>query len=1318
MKLGFFRPNRLPAALAVSLTIILSFSPLLSQSGQAIQITSYKLEKGPPGGPFVTFTPGTDKLLIGEELRLYATLFNDTGMLDFLGVNPGMDPGDDCTAVFGSSDVNRSSQYCRLPATFACAPNCIYGFYYFYQDKPSVTGPYLYPLNFNSGSLSAGVPPPDPLPFIRGLATTYTQSTLWIWQAEATDIFNLSLYAYTANDLWGAGGCVATDAIEGTPTPNVCFTNAPTAPSSNDFLPFPIEIISPLVITTTIWVTSYGTRPVGEAFIDDTFEVVSNVKNIGAVNATIVPGLACDMGRKSIGSSLKLISATYSEGGCVDPERECGYNPDPVLPQVILGGGGTGSFTWTHSVSGATGAPGGWGTGGFFYEIRLKGTPSVSATLLVNPAPMAMAVTLFVDPDGAGVLPAVPLGADNVVPINAGYLYYMASEYLEVRATMINQSGYTYEVSPAITMNISGQQKYVQVSAPVMPQTMPAGAGSTVSFTWKYKPDLDPTLLGDCSILPLDQVLSVEVKARGQQYNKDIAVRDHPFLDPCGAYFTLDVTDIAFLGTTFPVVIKMRNNATRKVTMSPPLTVTLYVNNPAPPGDLVIPGDMAGPCTLTTWNVGETKSFTWTFTSTGVLGILPIEAAMLWPDTSPYRCVSASSEQPPKCTSLTANVEFLPKPDVTIAEFRFTGPADVTAFDQTIPVEMCLVNESKTQTVTITSFCPKPSPPYPLGSQGIESDSSGHGWIIAADFPAIPPTGTLPYAMPPSSSAYFHWNVVANDCSGLPMSAPDVYFGCFNVGYGNNMVRGTPGLSLKKVTDNTVHVTIPVTLDCSTFPEKPEYSVGQIIRIYQRVNNAGQNDALGFSATLLVESTPPNTVKFLSLTPSTLPLTVTGVGVCKAPPWEGMEVFAVYEFEAIAKGYVKFTTTLTGIDSVSGFRKKESAPCQTSWLRIADPGILEMTVAATPLVTLTRDCTTCAVYSECPAKGENCIKLGMDVKNHGEISLIEVQPSVIGIAPCPTDPVLCPGCEPSLCPGSRTYTGDVSIVPMPDVVPTLLPIGDTLAEQETLHYSWTFTPTALGCVRFYVQATSKDAATGKIWAPLDYSNCVNIVERRPIEIRLLEPPTTVTSGQEFEVSIEVYNPGYTDVIMRGGEPALVFVNPATGASISERFDVVIPTPVTVPTGTTVVIKAKVRVLPGAPIGVMEIRIPASSMYAATDAVTGAPVSVVNTGVSKAFEIRVPHWGLGQFVPNPYRPRSGIPVAISYTVGESAKVKVKVYTLSGELVKTLWDGQREMGIWSAEWDGRNSGNRMVASGIYLVHLESPGFNEVKKLAVLK
>lgn len=1316
LKLRFSGPNPLPAVSAAVLSIIiLSFSPFLFLPcrGHAISATIY-LEKGPPGGPYTTYDPSTQNLLIGEELHLFASLFNDSAKLDYMCPSPGMDPAD-CVNCWVDGDVNRVSQN----AGFLCFPNCVFGYYCFYPDKPAVLGSLLYPSNIN-GSLSAISA--DPLLFSKGTPATYTQWVEWVWMAEAVDNFNLNLCAITNAD-WINGGSVWFTAVEGTTLSfDRCGITTKTTPATTDILPANINIVSPLSGVTTVTVISPGTRPAGCAFIGDEIRVVTGITNSGAAPANIVSGGygACAVANESIGDTLYPFPADGA-GGCSNPKSECG---SPVLPVVIPGSGGTASFTWTFSVSGAEGTPGYPGSGSLFVETSIKGTPSVSASISVTPAPMDMVVNLFVDPDGvAGPLAAVPLGIDPDDSTKNAYLYYMAAETLEIRVTVTNQSAYTYDVAPALYVNgRSSLPTYRPVGPPpVLPYTMPAGAGNTKTFTWVYEPD--PAYMGDCLVQPDPQNLGIRVQDRGLLVDKNVTITAHPFYDPTcpGGLFSFNAPFISFTWGAFPVVVNLRNRDTRRVYMAHPLSVTLYV---ADDWHAVDPKDMPVPYLPATWNGGETKSFTWTFTSTGITCSVMIESALLWPDTSAYRCFNGSSEQPPKCSTNTARVDIVPKPDVYIDHFYFTTPSPVVAFEQPVELEMCLVNSSTIQTVGITEFCDKPDP-VPAGVQGLEADNlAGHGTVIGFNWPSIPPvTMALPVNIAPGASVYFHWSMFLNDCTGPVMSDPEVSFGCFNSGWGNNLVKGNPALSLKGVTGNTIRSTIPVTLECETFTPRPEYSVGQIIQVYQKVKNAGQNDAEGFSATLIVESVPPGTVKFLSMTPAQ-DSTIFGVGDCRPSPWDGMEATYRYDYEAMTKGYVRFTSTFTATDSISGYPKKEvpippATVCQTPWLRIADPGIMEMTVAATPLVTLSRSCPSCPAVSECPTKNENCIKVDMSLKNRGEISLIEVLPSFVSIAPCPPDnPALCPGCLTNLCPGSRTYTGDVSVVPEPVMVPSFPPTGDLLAEGDIHYYSWTFTPTALGCVRIYMQANAKDAATGKVWNPLDYTNCINIVERRPVEISLLNPQATVTSGQEFEVSIEIFNPGFTDVIMRGGEPALIFIDPETGAAVTERFDVRIPTPVTVVSGAHVVIKAKVRVLPGAPIGAVEIRIPQSSMYAATDAVTGASVSVVNTGQAKIIEIMAPHWGLGPFVPNPFRPRIGVPVAIQYTVGEPAKVKIKVYTLSGELVKTLWDGQRETGLWTVEWDGRNSGARVVASGIYLIHLESPGFNEVKKLALVK
>ena len=64
------------------------------------------------------------------------------------------------------------------------------------------------------------------------------------------------------------------------------------------------------------------------------------------------------------------------------------------------------------------------------------------------------------------------------------------------------------------------------------------------------------------------------------------------------------------------------------------------------------------------------------------------------------------------------------------------------------------------------------------------------------------------------------------------------------------------------------------------------------------------------------------------------------------------------------------------------------------------------------------------------------------------------------------------------------------------------------------------------------------------------------------------------------------------------------------------------------------------------------------------------------------------------------------------------ISVKVYTQSGSLVKTLWDGPAGAGMHDFDWDGTNSTGGKAASGIYFVKTKGPGLNKVVKVAVVR
>lgn len=72
-------------------------------------------------------------------------------------------------------------------------------------------------------------------------------------------------------------------------------------------------------------------------------------------------------------------------------------------------------------------------------------------------------------------------------------------------------------------------------------------------------------------------------------------------------------------------------------------------------------------------------------------------------------------------------------------------------------------------------------------------------------------------------------------------------------------------------------------------------------------------------------------------------------------------------------------------------------------------------------------------------------------------------------------------------------------------------------------------------------------------------------------------------------------------------------------------------------------------------------------------------------------------------PNPFqagREETGI----SYYLKQPARIKLKVWTLSGKLVRTLEDSEKTEGVHEAAWDGRNGNGYWVRSGVYLLRIE--------------
>jgi flagellar hook assembly protein FlgD len=83
-------------------------------------------------------------------------------------------------------------------------------------------------------------------------------------------------------------------------------------------------------------------------------------------------------------------------------------------------------------------------------------------------------------------------------------------------------------------------------------------------------------------------------------------------------------------------------------------------------------------------------------------------------------------------------------------------------------------------------------------------------------------------------------------------------------------------------------------------------------------------------------------------------------------------------------------------------------------------------------------------------------------------------------------------------------------------------------------------------------------------------------------------------------------------------------------------------------------------------------------------------------------------------PNPFNPRT----TVNYTVPSRGMVDIDVYDANGARVATLFHGERNVGAYSVEWDGKTKNAAVAASGLYFARISHDGTTRTKKMVLLK
>jgi hypothetical protein len=90
------------------------------------------------------------------------------------------------------------------------------------------------------------------------------------------------------------------------------------------------------------------------------------------------------------------------------------------------------------------------------------------------------------------------------------------------------------------------------------------------------------------------------------------------------------------------------------------------------------------------------------------------------------------------------------------------------------------------------------------------------------------------------------------------------------------------------------------------------------------------------------------------------------------------------------------------------------------------------------------------------------------------------------------------------------------------------------------------------------------------------------------------------------------------------------------------------------------------------------------------------------------------FALHQNYPNPFNPIT----TIKFDLPKDCHVKIQIFNILGQKVKTLIDDRQEAGYKAINWNGLNDAGNQVASGTYIYMIKAADFNKTKRMTLIK
>ncbi|MBN1352312.1 VCBS repeat-containing protein [candidate division KSB1 bacterium] len=111
--------------------------------------------------------------------------------------------------------------------------------------------------------------------------------------------------------------------------------------------------------------------------------------------------------------------------------------------------------------------------------------------------------------------------------------------------------------------------------------------------------------------------------------------------------------------------------------------------------------------------------------------------------------------------------------------------------------------------------------------------------------------------------------------------------------------------------------------------------------------------------------------------------------------------------------------------------------------------------------------------------------------------------------------------------------------------------------------------------------------------------------------------------------------------------------------------------------------------------------------AALDAPTSVSRGSVETGSPSDFRLYSNY-------PNPFNPTT----RIAFYLPVSDNISIRIYNVSGEMIRTLVSQKMEQGYHSVIWDGTDHQQNLVSSGLYFYRMATTSFKQIRKMMLVK